>query len=228
MRSHFSRVQLCDRMDCSPPGSSILGDSRDKNTGVGCHPPGDLPDPGIEPTSLMSPALADGFFTSVATWKAQNKEKGGQKGIWSYLDLWGRWLQVKGRLNNHRRTLCPNSRGASQETEWCWGGELGSKGSKLGNEMSHYRMSSFSDNSPLSPLDFQATPSSRGKKRNAKVLEFSSFSLWERQLTLRWKYLNYHCKFPGKGAPIGPVLVKCSFSVQTPVTEAVGHTLDIG
>ena len=25
--------------------------------------PGDLPDPGIEPTSLVSPALADGFFT---------------------------------------------------------------------------------------------------------------------------------------------------------------------
>ena len=30
-------------------------------------PPGDLPDPGIEPTSLMSLALADGFFTSSAT-----------------------------------------------------------------------------------------------------------------------------------------------------------------
>ena len=26
--------------------------------------PGDLPDPGIEPTSLASPALAGGFFTS--------------------------------------------------------------------------------------------------------------------------------------------------------------------
>ena len=32
--------------------------------------PGDLPDPGIEPMSLVSPALASGFFTS-ATWKAQ-------------------------------------------------------------------------------------------------------------------------------------------------------------
>ena len=27
--------------------------------------PGGLPDPGIEPTSLVSPALADGFFTTV-------------------------------------------------------------------------------------------------------------------------------------------------------------------
>ena len=28
-------------------------------------PPGDLPDPGIEPTSLVSPALASGFFTTL-------------------------------------------------------------------------------------------------------------------------------------------------------------------
>ena len=28
---------LCDPMDCSPPGSSVHGDSSGKNTGVGCH-----------------------------------------------------------------------------------------------------------------------------------------------------------------------------------------------
>ena len=32
-------------------------------SGGPCPPPGDLPDPGIEPLSLMSPALAGGFFT---------------------------------------------------------------------------------------------------------------------------------------------------------------------
>ena len=32
--------------------------------------PGDLPDPGIEPTSLVSPALAGRFFTTSATWQA--------------------------------------------------------------------------------------------------------------------------------------------------------------
>ena len=32
-----------------------------------CPPPGDLPDPGTELTSLRSPALAGGFFTSSAT-----------------------------------------------------------------------------------------------------------------------------------------------------------------
>ena len=31
----------------------------------------DLPDPGIEPASLRSPALAGGFFISSATWEAQ-------------------------------------------------------------------------------------------------------------------------------------------------------------
>ena len=29
---------LCDPMDCSPPGSSVHGDSPGKNTGVGSQP----------------------------------------------------------------------------------------------------------------------------------------------------------------------------------------------
>ena len=33
----LSHVQLCDPMDCSPPGSSVHGDSPGKNTGVGSH-----------------------------------------------------------------------------------------------------------------------------------------------------------------------------------------------
>ena len=32
--------------------------------------PGHPPDPGIEPTSPVSPALAGGFFTTSATWDA--------------------------------------------------------------------------------------------------------------------------------------------------------------
>ena len=35
-----------------------------------CSPPGDLPDPGIEPVSLTSPALADEFFIISATCEA--------------------------------------------------------------------------------------------------------------------------------------------------------------
>ena len=32
-----SCLTLCDPMDCRPPGTSVPGDSLDKNTGVGCH-----------------------------------------------------------------------------------------------------------------------------------------------------------------------------------------------
>ena len=32
-----SYLILCDPVDCSPPGSSVHGDSPGKNTGVGCH-----------------------------------------------------------------------------------------------------------------------------------------------------------------------------------------------
>ena len=34
-------------------------------SGLPFPPPGDLPGPGIEPASLLSPALAGGFFTTV-------------------------------------------------------------------------------------------------------------------------------------------------------------------
>ena len=44
-------LTLCDPLDYHPPGSSVHGDSPGKNTGVDCPPPGDLPNPGIEPRS---------------------------------------------------------------------------------------------------------------------------------------------------------------------------------
>ena len=39
-------------------------------SGLPCPHLGDLPDPGTEPESLLSPALAEGFFTTSATWEA--------------------------------------------------------------------------------------------------------------------------------------------------------------
>ena len=55
---------LCDPMDCSPPGSSAHGSV------LPYPPPGDLPDPGIEPGSPVAPALAGGFHYQWTTWKA--------------------------------------------------------------------------------------------------------------------------------------------------------------
>ena len=42
-------------------------------SGLPCPPPGDLPNPGIELASLMSPPLTDRFFTTSATWVAQTQ-----------------------------------------------------------------------------------------------------------------------------------------------------------
>ena len=46
-----------------------MGLSRQQHwSGLPCPPPGDLLDPGIEPTILMSPTLQAAFFTSSDTW----------------------------------------------------------------------------------------------------------------------------------------------------------------
>ena len=39
-------------------------------SGWPCSPPEDLTNPGSEPVSLMSPALAGRFFTTTTTWEA--------------------------------------------------------------------------------------------------------------------------------------------------------------
>ena len=44
-------------------------------SGLPFPPSRDLPDPGIKPTSLESPALAGRFFTTCATWEAQGQHE---------------------------------------------------------------------------------------------------------------------------------------------------------
>ena len=57
---------LCDPVDYIAHQAPLsMGFSRQEYwSGLLCPPPGDLPDPGIEPTSPASPALAGGLFTS--------------------------------------------------------------------------------------------------------------------------------------------------------------------
>ena len=65
---------LCDPMNCSQPGRLLCPwDSPGKNTrsGLPCFSPGDPPNSGIKPASLMSPALAGRFFTTIAIWEAK-------------------------------------------------------------------------------------------------------------------------------------------------------------
>ena len=56
-------------MDHSLLGSSVS--RRGYWSGLPCPPSGDLPDPGIEPESLTSPALAGNFCTASASWEAR-------------------------------------------------------------------------------------------------------------------------------------------------------------
>ena len=60
-------LTLCCPMDCSQAPLS-MGFSRQEHwRGLPCPPPRDLPDPGAETMSLVSLALAGGFFTPGAT-----------------------------------------------------------------------------------------------------------------------------------------------------------------
>ena len=59
-------------VDCSPSGSLSMGFSRQEYwSGLPCCSPGNLPNPGTEPASLMFPALPGRFFTTSATREAQ-------------------------------------------------------------------------------------------------------------------------------------------------------------
>ena len=72
--SHFSCVQLFVTLWIVVRQAPLsMGFSRQEYwSGLPCSPPRDLPNLEIEPISLMSPAFAGRFFTTSATWEAQN------------------------------------------------------------------------------------------------------------------------------------------------------------
>ena len=64
----YSVMSDCDPVDCSPPGSSVHGDSPGKNTGVHCHA---LLQGSSQPRDWTHVShIAGGFFTSWATREA--------------------------------------------------------------------------------------------------------------------------------------------------------------
>ena len=62
--SRFSHVQFC-------VSSSIYDTLQEYCSGLPCPPPENPLNPEIKPSSLKSPALAGGFFTTSTTWEAQ-------------------------------------------------------------------------------------------------------------------------------------------------------------
>ena len=73
--SHFNCVWLFDTLwTVAHQAPLTMRFSREEYwSGLPCTPPGHLPHPGMEPTPLTSPALARAFFTTNATWEAQDK-----------------------------------------------------------------------------------------------------------------------------------------------------------
>ena len=68
MLSHVQLFATLWTVTCQAPLS--LGFSRQEYwNGLPCPPPGNLPNPGVEPTSLATPALAGGFFTTAPAGK---------------------------------------------------------------------------------------------------------------------------------------------------------------
>ena len=57
-------LTLCNPTDCGPPGSSMGFPRQDYWSGLPFPTPGDLPNPGMEPMSPVSPALACEFLTT--------------------------------------------------------------------------------------------------------------------------------------------------------------------
>ena len=77
MLNRFSHVQLFATLWTKAHQAPLpMGFSRQEYwSGLPFSSSGDLPDPGIDLTSLMSPALAGRFFTTSTTWEAPQRRK---------------------------------------------------------------------------------------------------------------------------------------------------------
>ena len=75
MLNRSSRVQFCATLWTAARQAPLsMGFSRQEDwSELPCPAPGDLPDPGIKPASLTSPALAGGLLTTSVTWEAPTK-----------------------------------------------------------------------------------------------------------------------------------------------------------
>ena len=84
VKCRFSHGRLCVTLwTVAHQASLSMGFSRQFSSGLPFPPPGDLPNPGIKPESLMSLALAGRFFTTSATWEAPcNQHLAGKSCLW--------------------------------------------------------------------------------------------------------------------------------------------------
>ena len=84
MLSCFSRVQLFvtpwTKVHQAPLSMGLF--RQEYWCGLPYTPPGDLPDPGVQPMSLMSPTMAGGIFTISTPWRAHVRDS-----QWEFAEL---------------------------------------------------------------------------------------------------------------------------------------------
>ena len=86
-------------MDWRPPCSSVHGICRQEYwSELLFPPPGNLPDPGVKPVSLIPPALAGRFLTTSTTWEVHKRNA---------------QTYSKGCCEGSMKLLCPSSNMAS-------------------------------------------------------------------------------------------------------------------
>ena len=86
--SHFHGISLCETLwtvTCQTPLS--MGFSKQEYwSGLPCPPPGDLPNPGIKPAFLMSPALT--CRPILYCWKKERKKEKWLSCVWLFVTPW--------------------------------------------------------------------------------------------------------------------------------------------
>ena len=110
---------LCDPMGHSPPQALLsMGFPRQKHwSGLPSPFLGELSDPGIEPVSPASPALAGGFFTTSTTWEDPRWR---QVSECSLLEKWRqqtRWTQSDHKPSSSKLT---HNKARGNEARWTW------------------------------------------------------------------------------------------------------------
>ena len=115
MQSRFSHDRLCVTVTLctiAHQAPSPMGFFRQEYlSGLPCSPPGDLPNPGIKPVSLTSPASAERFFITSSPWEALQSNSRQQR-------TWGLSKQIQGtptgRNQEEEKSLRKRMEGSSQ------------------------------------------------------------------------------------------------------------------
>ena len=126
MLSHFCHVQrfaILWTVAHQVPLSPMLFSRQEYWSRLPCPTPGDLLDPGIEPVSLVSPALAGGFFTTSATWEAHVLYQSSSKRV--------SWTSITRELVNNANPPAPSQTYRISASKGTW--QPGLSTSRAGN-----------------------------------------------------------------------------------------------